>query len=684
MSLHDTTVPALDARDLDPRFVEQAVNTIRMLAADAVQQAKSGHPGMPMGMAAASFALWTRHLRHNPTNPGWINRDRFVLSAGHGSMLLYAWLHLSGYDLALDELRNFRQWGSKTPGHPEYGHTPGVETTTGPLGQGFANGVGMALAAAWLAARYNRPGFPILDHYVYAIVSDGDLMEGIASEAASLAGHLRLGRLIYLYDDNRITIDGKTDITYTEDWAKRFEAYGWHVQRVDGMDIAAVDQAIAAAQADPRPSIIGCRTIIGYGSPKKAGTSSVHGEPLGEEELAATKQNLGWPAEPRFYIPPAVAAFYRQAVDRGLAWEAAYNDLLEAYQQAYPDLAAELRRSIAGDLPDGWEAALPVFPAGKPVATRNAGGKVINELAKVIPNLVGGSADLAGSNKTTIEGSPFIQADNFTGNNIHFGVREHGMGGILNGMALHGGLIPHGATFLVFTDYMRGSIRLAALMGLPVIYVMTHDSIGLGEDGPTHQPIEHLAALRAIPNLTVIRPADANETAQAWRAALRNRRGPTLLALTRQNLPVYDRAGEGLGDADGLLRGGYVLLESAPNGVEIILIGTGSEVEIALEAGKQLAAEGIGVRVVSLPSWELFAQQGAAYMAHVLPADVPKVAVEAASPFGWERWVGNDPTRGVVLGIDHFGASAPYQTIYREFGLTPAHAVATAKRLLGR
>ena len=684
MSIPTITIPALDSRDLDPAFTDQAVNTIRMLAADAVQQAKSGHPGMPMGMAAASFALWTRHLRHNPANPGWINRDRFVLSAGHGSMLLYAWLHLTGYDLSLDELRNFRQWGSKTPGHPEVGHTPGVETTTGPLGQGFANGVGMALAAAWLAARYNRPNFPLIDHYVYAIVSDGDLMEGIASEAASLAGHLRLGRIIYLYDDNQITIDGKTTIAYTEDWAKRFEAYGWHVQRVDGMDIAAVDQAIAAAQADPRPSIIGCRTIIGYGSPKKAGTSGVHGEPLGEEELAATKQNLGWPAEPRFLIPPAVGAFYRQAVGRGQAWEADYNNLLEAYSQAYPDLATELRRGMAGELPEGWEAALSVFPAGKPVATRNAGGKVINDLAKVIPNLVGGSADLAGSNKTTVEGSPFIQADNYAGNNIHFGVREHGMGGILNGMALHGGVIPHGATFLVFTDYMRASMRLAALMGLRIIYIMTHDSIGLGEDGPTHQPIEQLAALRAIPNLTVIRPADANETAQAWRAALRNTGGPTVIALTRQNLPVYDRNGEGMGAADGLLRGGYVLLEQAPNGIEVIFIGTGSEVEIALEAGKQLVAESVGVRVVSLPSWELFAQQGAAYIAQLLPPDVPKVAVEAAAPFGWERWIGNDPTRGVMLGIDHFGASAPYQTIYREFGLTPAHAVAAAKQLLGR
>jgi transketolase len=678
------TIPALEESALSLSFRNQAINTIRMLAADAVQQAKSGHPGMPMGMAAAAFTLWTRYMRYSPSNPAWLNRDRFVLSAGHGSMLLYALLHLTGYDLPLDELRHFRQWESKTPGHPEYGHTPGVETTTGPLGQGFANGVGMALAAQWLAARFNRPNFSIISHDIYGIVSDGDLMEGIASEAASLAGHLKLGRIIYLYDDNNITIDGKTDMAYTEDWAMRFEAYGWHVQKIDGMDTAAVAEAIEAAKADPRPSIIGCKTVIGFGSPKKAGTSGAHGEPLGDDELNATKVALGWPLEPRFLVPDDVRQFYGQAVDRGQQWEAEYSDLLEGYSQKYPEEAAELKLILAGELPEGWQDMLPTFPPDKPVATRVAGSKVINELAKVITNLVGGSADLAGSNRTTIEGSAFLQPGNFHGNNIHFGVREHGMGGILNGMALHGGLIPHGATFLIFTDYMRPSIRLAALMGIRVIYIMTHDSIGLGEDGPTHQPVEHLAALRAIPNLTVIRPADANETSMAWRAALEKRSGPTLIALTRQNLSVVNRQEEGIGAAEGLLKGGYVLYENAFNGLELILIASGSEVEIALSAAKTLAGEGIGVRVVSLASWELFSEQDPAYINDILPAGVKKLAIEAATTFGWERWIGNDPHLGAMIGIDHFGASAPYQRIYEEFGLTPAHAVARAKQLLGR
>ncbi len=677
------SLPALTEQQLDPAFETKAINTIRMLAADAVQQAKSGHPGMPMGMAAAAFTLWTRVMRYSPSNPAWANRDRFVLGAGHGSMLLYALLHLTGYDLSLEELRNFRQWESKTPGHPEYGMTPGVETTTGPLGQGFANGVGMAIAAKWLAAHFNKPGFDVVDHYIYNISGDGCLMEGIASEAASLAGHLQLGNLIYFYDDNSITIEGGTNLAYTEDWAKRFEAYDWHVQKVDGLDTAAVLEAIHAAQADPRPSIIGCRTVIGYGSPHKAGTSGVHGEPLGDEELKLTKENLGWPLEPHFYIPEDVQAFFRQAVERGKQLEADYAKLWEEYAQAYPAEAEQLQLFLSGDLPAGWEDSLPEFPAGKAVATRNAGGKVINSLAKVVKNLMGGSADLAGSTKTMIDNEPSFQPGEYGGRNMHFGVREHGMAGVLNGMAVHGGVIPYGGTFLVFSDYMRGSMRLSALMGVRVIYVLTHDSIGLGEDGPTHQPIEHLAALRVIPNMTVIRPADANETSVAWKLALTNRSGPTVLALTRQNLPVYDRSAEGMGAAAGMERGGYVLYESAKQGVQIVLIASGSEVEIAMDAARQLADEGVGVRVVSLASWEVFGAQSEAYRQEVLPRDVPKLAIEAAATFGWERWVGNDPATGAVLGIDHFGASAPYKDVYNGFGITATHAVAMAKKLLG-
>lgn len=675
-------VPALDTV-LPADFERKAANTIRMLAADAVQAANSGHPGMPMGMALPALTLWTRVMHYNPANPDWANRDRFVLSAGHGSMLLYSMLHLTGYDLPLDELRRFRQWGSKTPGHPEVHHTKGVETTTGPLGQGFANGVGMAIAEQWLARRYNRPGFKLIDHYTYAIAGDGCLMEGVSAEAASLAGHLQLGKLIYLYDDNHVTIDGQTDVSYTEDWAMRFEAYGWHVQKIDANDSAALVAAIAAAKADPRPSIIGCKSTIGFGSPNRAGTSKVHGEPLGAEELKLTKENLGWPQEPAFYVPDDVRAFFDQTKSRGAALEAAYNQQLDAYCAQYPAEGAELKRILASELPDGWEAAVPVFPPSpKGDATRNTGGKSLNALAKVIPNLVGGSADLAGSNKTTIEGQPFIKAGDFGGPNIHFGVREHGMAAILNGMSLHGGVVPYGGTFLVFSDYMRGAMRLAALSGERVVYMLTHDSIGLGEDGPTHQPIEHLAALRAIPNMTVIRPADANEAAQAWRAALLNRHSPTVLALTRQNLPTYDRAAEGLGAAEDLLKGGYVFYESAPNGLQVILIGTGSELDIAYNAAKQLAAEGIGVRVVSLPCWELFEQQDEAYRQSVLPQGPAKVSIEAGSTFGWERWTGNDPTKSARIGLDHFGASAPYQTLYKEFGLTSENVIAKAKALL--
>jgi len=676
------TIPPLD-KPLALEFETKAANTIRMLAADGVQAANSGHPGMPMGMAAAALTLWTRVMRYNPANPQWLDRDRFVLSAGHGSMLLYTMLHLTGYDLPLEELKRFRQWGSKTPGHPEAGHTAGVETTTGPLGAGFSNGVGMALAERWLAQRFNRPGFEVVNHFTYAIISDGDLMEGVASEAASLAGHLHLGKLIYLYDDNSITIDGKTDVSYTEDWAKRFDGYGWHVQRgVDFNNSAAIYEAITTAQADPRPSIIGLKSIIGFGSPNKAGTSKVHGEALGEDELKATKEHLGWPLEPRFYIPEDVQAYYRQALARGARLEDSHAQLMAAYAAAYPELAAELLRFMRGDLPDGWEEALPVYPPSpKGDATRNTSGKAINALAAVLPNLIGGSADLAASNKTTISGAPFIKPDDFGGPNIHFGVREHGMGGILNGMALHGGVIPYGGTFMVFSDYMRGAIRIAALTGLRVVYVFTHDSIGLGEDGPTHQPIEHLAALRAMPNLTVIRPGDANETSQAWRAALLNTTGPTALALTRQNLPTYDRA-TGLGAAEGLLKGGYVFYEEAPNGLQLVLIGTGSELDIAYTAAKQLASEGVGVRVVSLPSWELFQAQPVEYRTSVLPAGVAKLAVEAATTFGWERWVGNDPQKSAIIGIDHFGASAPFERVYKEFGITAENVVAVAKKLI--
>jgi len=660
----------------------QLVNTIRMLAADAVQEAKSGHAGMPMGMAQAAVTLWTRYLRYNPQNPTWIDRDRFVLSAGHGSMLLYALLHLTGYDVALADLKNFRQWGGKTPGHPEYGHTPGVETTTGPLGQGFANGVGMALVERWLAEHFNRPDFTVIDHYTYAIVSDGDLMEGVASEAASLAGHLRLGKLIYLYDDNRVTIDGYTDLAYTEEWAQRFQAYGWHVQSIDGMDGAAVAAAIEAAQADPRPSIIGCKTIIGYGSPKLGGTPKAHSDAFGEEELAKTRAQLGFPADSRFYVPEAVQALTAAFVERGQALEAAHTDRLMAYSDAYPQEAATLRQMLAGELPDGWQAALPTFQPGAAVATRNTSGDVINALAPILPNLIGGSADLAASNKNTIKNGGDLKPDNFQGRNINFGVREHGMAGILNGMALHGGVIPFGATFFVFTDYMRASMRLAALSGLPVIYILTHDSVGVGEDGPTHQPVEQLAALRAMPNMTVIRPADANEAVQAWRLAIENRTGPSALVLTRQNLPIFDRSGEGMGAAEGLLRGGYTLYASDDT-PQLVLVATGSEVAIAYEAAKTLAAEGIAVQVASLPCWNVFAAQSEDYRNRVLPPDIPKVAIEAGVSFGWERWIGNDKRKGDIIAVDRFGASAPYQRIYQELGLTAENVVAHAKRLLG-
>ncbi|MBE7471592.1 MAG: transketolase [Anaerolineales bacterium] len=660
----------------NPNLDELCVNTIRTLAIDGVQKANSGHPGMPMGMADAAYVLWTQFLRHNPGNPDWADRDRFVLSAGHGSMLLYSLLHLTGYDLPLEQLKQFRQWGSLTPGHPEYGLTPGVETTTGPLGQGFANGVGMAIAEAFLAATFNRPGHELINHYTYAICSDGDLMEGISHEAASMAGHMKLGKLIYLYDDNHISIDGSTDLAYTEDRMQRFEAYGWHTQQIDGHDRAAVAAAIKAAQAvTDKPSIIACRTTIGYGSPNKANTAKAHGEALGVDEVKLTKQAFGWDPNQDFYIPEEALAQFRRAVDQGRQWEAEWREKLEAYAKAYPQEAEQFRHALSGQLPTGWEEALPVFPAdAKGMATRAASGQVLNALAPIIPTLIGGSADLAPSNNTFLKGYPVFANDSFAGRNFHFGVREHGMASALNGMAVHGGVIPYGGTFLVFADYARPAIRLAALSHFPTIFVFTHDSIGLGEDGPTHQPVEHLAALRAIPNLIVIRPADANETAQAWKVALEKRDGPVLLALTRQNLPVYDRSK--MGDAAGVAKGAYVLLDADRVYPDVILIATGSEVQLAVEAHAKLAEQGIAARVVSMPSWELFAQQPEEYRDSVLPQTVKaRVAIEAAVPLGWERWVGS---HGAIIGLDHFGASAPYKTIFQHFGFTTDNVVLRA------
>ncbi|GAB4462615.1 MAG: transketolase [Anaerolineales bacterium] len=662
------TDATFDKLDLQTR----AINTLRFLSADAVQQANSGHPGLPMGAAAMAFTLWTRHLRHNPRNPKWHGRDRFILSGGHGSMLLYSLLHLTGYDVSLDDLKNFRQWGSITPGHPEYGLTPGVEMTTGPLGQGFAAGAGMAIAQAHLAALFNKPGHELIQSYIYAIVTDGDLMEGVASEAASLAGHLQLGRLIYLYDDNHISIDGSTDLAFTEDRAKRFEAYGWHVQKVDdGNDVEAIDRAIQEAKRDPRPSIIMCRTIIGYGAPKRQGTSKAHGEPLGDEELNAAKQNLGWPLEPRFFIPDDVLAFFRRAVDRGRELEADWKMRLEAYGRLYPQLGAELNRRLAGKLPEGWDAELPTFPADpKGMATRAASGKLINALAPILPELIGGSADLAPSNNTKIDGSPDFQKDSREGRNFHFGVREHAMGAALNGMNLFGGVRAYGGTFLVFSDYMKPAIRIAAISHIPTIFIFTHDSVGLGEDGPTHQPIEHLAALRATPNLVVIRPADANEVREAWKVAISRRNGPTALALTRQAVPTLDA-----GQTGSLSKGAYVLKDFGEP--EIILMASGSEVSLILDAAQKLHEEDRGVRVVSFPSWELFEEQDEAYKESVLPKRIQKrLAVEAGASLGWERYASS------VLGIDHYGASAPYKIIFEKFGFTVENVVAKAKALL--
>ena len=659
------------------------INTVRFLAVDAVEKAKSGHPGMPMGAATVAYTLWDRFLKFNPRNPDWPDRDRFILSAGHASMLLYALLYLTGYDLSLDQIKQFRQWGSQTPGHPESDCAPGVEVTTGPLGQGFANGVGMAIAERWLSCRYNRPGHDIIDHHIYALCSDGDMEEGVSSEAASLAGTLRLGKLIYFYDDNKISIEGPTDIAFRENVPFRFEAYGWQViGPIDGFDMIALQAAIKEAQAErDRPSLIVCKTIIGYGSPQQA-TGQAHGEPLGAEGVRVAKETLGWPQEPTFYVPGEALAHMRKAVDRGQKAEDEWRKRMEAYAQAYPELAAELQAGWRGDLPANWDEGLDnLFPPGtEPMATRNASGIIINVLAKRIPNLIGGSADLAPSTKTEIAGAGHFEPDDHCGRNLHFGVREHAMGGAANGMARHGGVIPYTATFLIFSDYMRPPMRLAALMGVRVIYVFTHDSIGLGEDGPTHQPIEQLMGLRVVPHMTVIRPADATETVEAWKAAVQHREGPTALALTRQNLPVLDRTK--YAPASGVQRGGYVLWQAGEGAPDVIIIGTGSEVHIALEAGEKLASEGIKVRVVSMPSWSIFDRQSPEYREQVLPSAVrARVSVEAGAKLGWEHYVGLD---GAVVGLERFGASAPYKAIYEHLGITPQAVMEVAKRLLHR
>jgi transketolase len=674
------------------------IDTIRFLSVDAVQKANSGHPGMPLGAAPMAYALWTRELKCNPRNPDWADRDRFVLSAGHGSMLLYSLLHLSGYDLPLADIENFRQWGSKAPGHPERGHTPGVEVTTGPLGQGFANAVGMAIAEAQLAARYNRPDHQIIDHHTYAIVSDGDLMEGVAAEAASLAGHLKRGKLVCLYDDNSVTLSAGTDITFSENRAARFEAYGWHTAVVaDGNDVEAIARALEAARAQTsRPSLVLVRTHIGYGSPNKQDSYEAHGSPLGVDEVRLTKERLGWPPEPPFLVPDAALAHMREALARGARDEAAWNARMQAYEQAFPDLAAELQHRLRGELPAGWDADIPVFPAdAKGLATRVASGKVMNALAPKLPALTGGSADLDPSTKTALKGlgdfnPPAATGDDTQGSdgggwsragrNLHFGVREHAMGAIVNGVAAHGGFVPYGATFLIFSDYMRPAIRLAALAGLHVVHVFTHDSIALGEDGPTHQPVEQLASLRAIPDLTLIRPADANETAVAWQVAIETRDRPVLLALTRQDVATLDR--ERYASAQGLRRGAYVLSDAKDHRPALILIASGSEVGLILAAAERLQGEGIAVRCVSMPSWDLFEAQPRIYRDEVLPPDVPaRLAVELGVAQGWHRYVGD---HGGMLGVERFGASAPAETLLREYGFTVDNVVSRARELMAR
>jgi transketolase len=671
------------------------INTIRFLAVDAIQKANSGHPGLPMGAAAMAYALWTRHLKHNPANPKWPDRDRFVLSAGHGSMLLYALLHLTGYDLPLSEIQSFRQWDSKTPGHPENILTPGVEVTTGPLGQGISHAVGMAIAEAHLGAMYNRPGHEVVSHFTYVIASDGDLMEGVSAEASALAGHLGLGKLVVLFDDNRVSLASATSLTFHEDVAKRYEAYGWHVQRVeDGNDIEAIDVAITTAKAETsRPSLIMVRSVLGYGSPNKQGTFKAHGSPLGPEEVLAAKDNLGWPAEPSFYIPDEALKNFRLAVAEGKRVEGEWSADFARYEEAHPELAAQFKRAMAGELPKGWDEDLPNFADAEPIATRKASGAVLRALASAIPEIIGGSADLNPSTYTALPGLGDFQPAGwdpvdkqgavggewgYGGRNLHFGVREHAMGAIAGGIALHGGLIPYTATFLVFADYMRPPMRLAALGEARVIYVFTHDSIAVGEDGPTHQPIEQIMNLRAVPNLTVIRPADATETTEAWRAALRKVKGPTALVFSRQNLPVLDRSRYPA--AEHLQRGAYVLWQAREGTLDVILIGTGSEVHIALEAGRMLAEEGVNARVVSMPSWELFDEQPAAYRASVLPTAVrARVAIEAGMAVGWEHYVGLD---GAVVGMHRFGASAPGKVVLEKFGFTAENVAKVARALL--
>ncbi len=659
-----------------------AINAIRVLSMDAVQKADSGHPGTPMALAPLAYTLWTRHMRYDPRDPGWPDRDRFVLSAGHASMLLYSVLYLTGYDVSLDDIMQFRQWESSTPGHPELGYTPGVETTTGPLGQGFGNAVGMAIAESHLAATFNRDGHRIIDHYTYFIASDGDLMEGISHEAASYAGHLRLGKLIGFYDDNHITIEGSTDLTYSDDAFHRFDSYGWHVQRVSDInDLAEVDRAIEEAKAETqRPSLIICRTHIGFGSPNKHDTADAHGSPLGEKEIELTKQNLGYPSLEPFHVDEGALAHWRKAGDRGTAFHSGWKTRYMAFGKAHGDAAAELDRRLSGELPKNWEDAIPVFTAKDGnVASRAASGIVLNAIADRIPELIGGSADLASSTNTIIKNESSISATNPGGRNFHFGIREHGMGSVMNGMSLHGGVRPYGATFLIFSDYMRPALRLAAIMAQPTIYVFTHDSIGLGEDGPTHQPIEQLSTLRAIPNFTLIRPADASETAEAWRAAINHTTGPVALVLTRQKLGFIDRSEYAA--AHLLARGAYVLKESPGGAAQVVLMASGSEVALVIEAQSRLEAEGLRARAVSMPSHELFAAQDAGYRAGVFPAGVPRVAIEAGHPMSWYRWVGDN---GVVLGLERFGASAPYARLYEELGLTVDKIVAAAKELVQR